>query len=122
MKASEFIVEAAVLSADVADALPTTFVMPELKNQDPYLQYRFGVAMAAANANKELGVEYKAQDAFGEQMVVVARVPEEEEIVQLALKLIGKSNSSRVISTKASEETSDVNKTSLAIQYKKPNQ
>ena len=50
MRAHEFISEGRIgsIAPDVARALPATYVIPELPNQDPYLQYRFGVAMASA--------------------------------------------------------------------------
>jgi len=106
MRASEFITEDTVLAQSVTDALPTTFVIPELKNQDPYLQYRFGVAMAGAKAAQLDGVTYEPESKFGENMIVIARNKEEEEIVQLALKLIGKHTAKTISSGKSTEDTS----------------
>ena len=120
MRAWEFVTEENVLQPAVADALPTTYVMPELKSQDPYLQYRFGVAMAGAKSHQELGVDYEPESTFGENMIVVARTTEEEEIVQLALKMIGQNNSSKIVSTTKSEETSDIGKVSPVQSYKRP--
>ena len=107
MRACEFIKEDAALLTDVADALPTTYVMPELKNQDPYLQYRFGLAIAAARAQKAGEVEYHDESEYGENMIVLARSPEEEETLDLALALYGKDNAKRLITTSKSEESSD---------------
>ena len=75
MRAKEFISEARVekLLPDQADALPATYVIPELPNQDPYLQYRFGVAMAGAKGKKqreEDGVSSMSKaSAFGENEI-----------------------------------------------------
>ena len=50
MRAQEFITESRIgtITQDVGLALPGAFKIPALKNQDPYLQYRFGVAIAGA--------------------------------------------------------------------------
>ena len=55
MRAREFIVEGTTehLLPDQSDALPATYVIPELPNQDPYLQYRFGVAIAGAKGKEQ---------------------------------------------------------------------
>ena len=59
MRAKEFIKESkwtklhgkpGKISTDVDDTLPGAFVHHELRNTDPYMQYRMGVATAAARA------------------------------------------------------------------------
>ena len=120
MKVSDIIQEASLLPSAVAHSLPTTYVLSDLKNQDAYLQYRFGVALAAAKAHQAGNIEYEPESTFGENMIIVAKSSEEEEIVNLALKLIGKHNSSKIVSTRQSEEQPDVNKTSIAIQCELP--
>ena len=57
MRAWEFIVEAktGTITRDVGLALPGAFKIPALKNQDPYLQYRFGVAIAGAKGAAQRG-------------------------------------------------------------------
>ena len=84
MRAREFIVEVATgrtgsLQQDIALALPGAWKIPALKNQDPYLQYRFGVAIAGAK-----GAEQRAKDGvpkfeedniFGENEFVVSYDP-----------------------------------------------
>ena len=109
MKSREFIKESGTgsLSPAVAHALPSTYELPGLKNQDPYMQYRLGVAMAGA---KDPG-KFETQSAFGENMSVVSYTPQDEEILKLALKLIGKeySKGAHRISTEHSEEATDVN-------------
>lgn len=118
MKSSEFLNESqtAPLSTEVSAAMPATFVMPELKNQDVYLQYRFGMALASARARNQGEIPYEAQSEWGENMVVVAHSKEEEETLKMALRIFGSHNSSRQISTTDSTETSDVNATSPIVQ------
>jgi hypothetical protein len=123
MRATEFIAENAEGSIlpGVADALPSTFVMPELKSQDPYLQYRFGLALAAARAQAAGETTYDAESKFGEDMVIVARSKEEEETLRMAMALFGKMNSSKLVSTRPSEESSDVyHQSPLPKRVKKP--
>jgi hypothetical protein len=110
--------ENGILSA-VKHAMPPAYSLPQLKNQDPYLQYRFGLALAAARAHNEGLVDYSPESSFGENMIVVTRTPEEEETLRLALALFGKLNDSTLITTSKSEEADDVN-TQSPIQPKGP--
>ena len=117
MRAKEFISEARVekLLPDQADALPATYVIPELPNQDPYLQYRFGVAMAGAKGKKqreEDGVSSMSKaSAFGENEIVVSYGHDAGEYIDDALKTMGM-RGKKMISTPTSIETPDVNKAS----------
>lgn len=117
MRAKEFISEARVekLLPDQADALPATYVIPELPNQDPYLQYRFGVAMAGAKGKKqreEDGVSSMSRaSAFGENEIVVSYGHDAGEYIDDALKTMGM-RGKKMISTPTSIETPDVNKAS----------
>lgn len=110
MRAKEFITEGGTgsLAPGVADALPATWVLPDLKSQDPYLQYRFGLALAAARAQAAGEVSYADESMFGEKMVVMAYTPEEEKTLNMALAMYGKNNASQLISTRSSKESSDV--------------
>lgn len=103
------------IQADVAAALPATYAIPELKNQDPYLQYRFGVAMAGAKGAKkraEDGVkEFTKESPWGENEIVVSFDPHIEEYIDDALAQMGL-RGKKLISTRKSEETGDVGKTS----------
>jgi len=112
MRAKEFITEGGTgsLAPGVADALPATWVLPDLKSQDPYLQYRFGLALAAARAQAAGEVSYADESMFGEKMVVMAYTPEEEKTLNMALAMYGKNNASQLISTRSSSEASDVQK------------
>jgi hypothetical protein len=117
MRANEFINEGRTgsLQPDVADALPATYAIPELKNQDPYLQYRFGVAIAGAKGAKKRAEDnvpqFVAQSAWGENEIVVSYGIDLDNIIDDALKQMGMSGKKR-LSTVDSEETSDVGKNS----------
>ena len=119
MRAWEFITEGNVgsLGPGVADAMPSTWVLPQLRNQDPYLQYRFGLALASARAKKDGNVPFSSESKFGENMVVSAYTPEDEETLMMALALYGEHNAKELISTRKSEESSDVYKQSPVIPY-----
>jgi len=126
MRAREFIPEGrtGTITRDVGLALPGAFKIPALKNQDPYLQYRFGVAIAGAK-----GAAQRAQDnvpefdgaesVFGENEIVVSYDPEAEVWIKDALKSMGMPPSDAVrIGTQASEEAPDVVKASPVQPFK----
>ena len=124
MRAKEFISEnksPAKLLPDQADAMPATYVIPELPNQDPYLQYRFGVAIAGAKGKKQRekdGVSSMSRtSAFGENEIVVSYGYDAGEYIDDALKTMGMSGK-KMVSTPTSIETTDVNKTSLMKGFK----
>ena len=123
MRAHEFITEGRTgsLQPDVADALPATYAIPELKNQDPYLQYRFGVAIAGAKGAQkraEDGVPpFVEQSAWGENEIVVSYGMDLDGIIDDALRQMGMSGKKR-LSTVKSEETSDVGKISPIKEFK----
>jgi len=113
MKISDIITEnTGSLQSGIVHALPDTQVFPELKNTDPYTQYRFGLAVAAAGAVKAGETTYNKESAFGEDLTMVARGPEEKEIIELAKRLYGAGATSKQVSTTKSEESKDVNKNS----------
>jgi hypothetical protein len=116
MRAREFVSEGrtGTLTRDVGLALPGAFKIPALKNQDPYLQYRFGVAIAGAK-----GAAQRAKDGvpafdgkesvFGENEIVVSYDPMAEVWIKDALASMGMPPSDAIrIGTQASEEAPDV--------------
>ena len=120
MRAREFVSEGrtGTLTRDVGLALPGAFKIPALKNQDPYLQYRFGVAIAGAK-----GAAQRARDGvppfdgkesvFGENEIVVSYDPMAEVWIKDALASMGMPPSDAIrIGTQASEEAPDVVKIS----------
>jgi hypothetical protein len=123
MRAKEFISEGRTgsIQDDVAKALPATYSIPELKNQDPYLQYRFGVAIAGAKGAKKRGEDnvskYNKETPWGENEIVVSYGMDMDDIINDALKELGMSGKRRLSTTK-SEETSDVGTKSPVIGFK----
>lgn len=117
-KLSGIITETAInpelsLYTNASRSMPGTFALTGLKNQDAYLQYRFGVAMAGALARKEGLIDFDAQTPYGENMIVVTRTEEEKEIMDLALKLMPEYNQKTMLSTMPSQEMTDTGTTSV---------
>jgi hypothetical protein len=120
MRASEFVTEGrtGTITRDVGLALPGAFKIPKLQNNDPYLQYRFGVAIAGAK-----GAAQRAKDdvppfdgpssVFGEDMMIVSYDPHVKTYIDDALHSMNMPSSDAVqIGTMASEEAPDVDKVS----------
>jgi hypothetical protein len=120
MRAREFVTEGRTgsITQDVGRALPGAFKIPALKNQDPYLQYRFGVAIAgakgAAQRRKDGVPPFDGKSSvFGENEIVVSYDPHVVDYIHDALKSMGMPASDAVqIGTMASEEAVDVVKRS----------
>ena len=122
MRARDFITEDELgrtgsITQDVALALPGAFKIPKLQNNDPYWQYRFGVAIAGAKGaaqRKKDGVpDYSKDSIFGEDEIVVSYDPNVETWIDDALVSMGMSAKDCVhIATQASEEMPDVSKVS----------
>jgi hypothetical protein len=100
MRAKEFIVEAGKwdtkvhgtpgkIHKDLTYTLPTTYVQRQLRNTDPYMQMRYGVALAAALAHKAGEVDFEQETAWSENVTQVLYAPEEEETIMLASKMMG---------------------------------
>jgi hypothetical protein len=120
MKIREVLAESRVgsLQDDVAKALPAAYTFPTLQNTDPYSQYRFGLAVAAARRQNDLDpyninpkTEFAPTTAWGENLVVVTYEQDEDaRTLELAAKMMGVPK--RRISSTKSQETADVYKTS----------
>ena len=97
MRAKEFIVEykakssgrPSKVSASKDSNLPGVFVQHQLRNTDPYMQYRMGVATATARAVKAGDVNFDQESSWAENLVQVMYAPEDEETIMLASKLMG---------------------------------
>lgn len=77
MRAKEFITEmTGSILPDVQRTLPAAWVIDSLKNNDFYMQYRFGVALAGAKGaeqrKKDNVPEYARETTWGENEVVVS--------------------------------------------------
>lgn len=103
------------LQDDVAKAMPAAFTFPTLQNTDPYTQYRFGLAVAAARRQNDADPyninpkeEFSPTTEWGENLVVVTYEQDEDaRTLELAAKMMGVPK--RQISSTKSEETADVN-------------
>lgn len=129
MRAKEFIIEQKL--SDIHDglevasaALPNTYAIPELQNQDFYKQYRFGVAIAAVRG--ESGKDdvmngyrpnFRAETSWGENQIVSGFDPNLSVVLDKALKKVGV-NGKKAVSTKDSHEIQDTYKTSPIKPFK----
>lgn len=114
MRAKEFITESGLTGSilpDVQRTLPATYVIPELQNNDFYVQYRFGVALAGAKGaeqrSKDNVPEYSTATPWGENEVIVSYAGDglEEKFINDALKQVGISaKAKKQVSTSKSEE------------------
>lgn len=131
MRAKEFITETKSLDQvhdaldTVSAALPNAYVVPELKNQDFYDLYRFGVAIAdvRGEGGQEDGVQNKFKPAFrpesawGEQQVIVSFDPDVGQVIDKALAKVNKHGKKQVATSK-SDELSDTGKQSVLKPFK----
>lgn len=104
--------------ADIHAAVPQTYVIDKLHNTDPYIQYRYGVALAAAKgktarSTEGSGDEVGKESAWGEAFAVVDYTGTQVDQIDAALTMVGlKSSDKRPITGKGSTETKDVVKSS----------
>jgi hypothetical protein len=98
MRASEFINEAwsgkshgkpKKVRDRASDALPGVYVQRQLRNTDTYMQYRMGLALAAARADAAGLVKFNQESSWAENFINVMWADEDEETVMLASKLMG---------------------------------
>ena len=112
MRAYEFITEAnsKELSPDQISAIKGAISMPDISmnksNGSPYLQYRFGIAMAGAP-----DYPTKAAGAFAGDPLLSTYTDAELEIINSAAKMVGAGKVKRM-SNNRSEELSNTNITS----------
>jgi hypothetical protein len=133
MRAKEFIFEQKLSDVhdglDVASkALPNTFVIPELKNQDFYDLYRFGVAIADVRGdqadnnplNKNLDPykpKFRAESEWGENQIVSSFDPNVGKVIDQALAKVNKSGK-KAVSTPSSDEMDDTQIQSIMKPFK----
>jgi hypothetical protein len=108
MRAKEFITEQSNLPDRITKPLPSTWVIPELQNQNAYLQYRFSVALAGAKAARNGDIPRLSKDSvWGENQVLSGYMnPDLEQDIDFALGEMG-IQGKKLVTTKHSEETSD---------------
>lgn len=125
MRAREFIAESKLQDVHdyldiVSKSLPYTYVIPELKNNDFYNQYRFGMAIAAVRGDqgKDHDIpEFRAESSWGENQIVSSFDPDIGEVIDKALGKINKGKKKEV-STPGSEEMADTLKASPLKPFK----
>lgn len=129
MRAKEFITEQKL--EDVHDyldmaalALPNAFMIKDLKNQDFYDLYRFGVAIADVRGTSgkdgvfnDFKPRFKSESQWGEHQIVVSSDPDIEKVIDAALKKVKKGGKIHV-ATKSSEEMLDTDKKSPLNAFK----
>jgi hypothetical protein len=125
VRAKEFIIETTgSILPDVQRTLPATFVIPDLKNSDFYMQYRFGVALAGAKGaeqRKQDNVpEYSKESPWGENEVIISYAGRQplEGYIDDALKTMGMAGAKKQITTSRSEEPVGTGKNSILNQFK----
>lgn len=72
-----------------SDPLPGVYVQRQLRNTDPYMQYRYSLAVASARAAEQGLVDFDQESAFSENLTQVMYAPEDEETIKLASKMMG---------------------------------
>jgi hypothetical protein len=76
------------LHPNVKNTMNSTTIIPELVSSDAYKQYRYTLALAAAKAVAAGEIDFNALSAWNESMTAVAYTPEEDEIIDMANKLM----------------------------------
>lgn len=124
MRAKEFLPESGKshgtyvgLDKDVDAALPGVWVQRQLRNTDPYMQYRYGVAIAAARADAAGHVEFEQESPWAENLTIVGFTPEDAEVVKMADKLMGVTATR--IADDASKEPTDTSSQSPVAKAKR---
>lgn len=114
---------------DVAKlSLPNTYKLTQLKNNDFYPIYRFGVAIADVRGNQadenpaNIGINpykpnFHAESSWGENQVVSGYDPKLKDVASKALSKIGKPGI-KVVSTASSDEMGDTGKGSILKPFK----
>jgi hypothetical protein len=77
------------IGADVDAALPGVWVQRQLRNTDPYMQYRYGLALAAARAEATGDVSFEQESGWAENLTIIGYTPEDAELIKMADKLMG---------------------------------
>ena len=116
MRAREFIIETSLSKVhdglDVASmSLPNTYVIPDLKNNDFYDLYRFGVAIAAVRGESgtdgvqnKFEPDFRAESSWGEHQVVSSEFDKDiGKTIDQALKKVGKSGKKQVSAPRSDE-------------------
>lgn len=126
MRAKEFITESTgSILPEVQHTLPAAWVIDSLKNNDFYMQYRFGVALAGAKGKaqrqKDNVPPYARETTWGENEVVVSYAGPDalQGYLNDALKELGiPASDAKLVTTKKSEEPVNTGKRSPIVSFK----
>lgn len=120
MRAKEFITEQTNLPDRITKPMPSTWVIPELQNQNAYLQYRFSVALAGAKAARNGDIPRMDKDSvWGENQLVSGYMnPDVADDIDFALGEMGLTGSKVLVTSEHSEETPDTGITSPVKAFK----
>jgi hypothetical protein len=113
MRAKEFITEQRTDGLTVVSySLPNTYIMPDLKNNDFYELYRFGLAFAAVRGEggqddgvqNEFKNEFQSETSWGEHQLVSSEFDEDlGNTIDKTLKKVGKTGKKLVTSANSNE-------------------
>ena len=120
MRAKEFITEQTNLPDRITKPMPSTWVIPELQNQNAYLQYRFSVALAGAKAARNGDIPRMDKDSvWGENQLVSGYMnPDVADDIDFALGEMGLTGSKVLVTSEHSEETPDTGIASPVTAFK----
>ena len=128
MRAKEFVTEdtsfdKGSMQTDVALSLPSTYIIPALQNQNAYMQYRFGVALAGAKGEAARKTEgdpkFTPTSSWGENEIIISSDPEIGKWIDMALKDMGlPSSDKKLVSTKTSDEPASTKTKSPVTAFK----
>lgn len=128
MRAREFITEQRLDQVHdglevASNSLPQAFIISDLKNQDFYSLYRFGVAIADVRGNEnndginKYKPEFEPESDWGENEIIVSYDPTISGVIDKALKKVHKGGKKQV-ATFPSEEMDDTLKKSVLKPFK----
>jgi hypothetical protein len=126
MRAKEFITEmTGSIQPDVERTLPAAWVIDKLQNNDFYMQYRFGVAIAgakgAAQRKKDNVPEFATETPWGENEVIVSYAGREplQGYLNDAMREMGlKPSDAKLVTSPHSEEPVDTRTVSTLKPFK----
>lgn len=126
MRAYEFITESTgSIQPDVERTLPAAWVIDKLKNNDFYMQYRFGVALAGAKGaeqrKKDDVPEFATETPWGENEVIVSYAGKDplQHYLDDAMRQMGlKPSDAKLVTTPHSEEPAKTGTTSTLKPFK----
>lgn len=126
MRAREFIVEqTGSIQPEVQRTLPAAWVIDKLQNNDFYMQYRFGVALAGAKGaeqRKQDDVpEFATETPWGENEVIVSYAGADplQQYLDDAMREMGlKPSDAKLVTTERSQEPVDTKTTSTLKPFK----